>query len=76
MFRENVDRGQNVAYSVLVEALVERGAITVEDLTSRLKAAEEEARRMNEHAGTIRQLHNLRTRIERLGGSGSRSSTG
>ena len=66
-FRENVDRGQNVAYAVLVEALVKRGACTLDDVIEGLKSAEENARRMNEHAGTIRQLHSLRTRLEASG---------
>ena len=66
MFRESADRGQNAAYAVLVGAMVKSGACTFEDVIQGLKAAEEDARRVNEHAGTIRQLLNLRTRIEHL----------
>src|SRR3954447_20773797 len=66
--RENVDRGQNAAYAALVQVLVKRGACTVDKVAAALQGAEENARRLNEHGATIRQLRRLRERVERLGG--------
>ncbi len=65
-FGESIDQGQNTAYAVLVLALAKRGACTVEDVTEGLKTAEDDARRMNEPGGTIRELRALRTTLERM----------
>jgi hypothetical protein len=76
VFRENVDRGQNAAFAALVQVLVKRGACSLEEVAAALQAAEEDARRLNEHAATIRQLRRLRTRVEELGSGSSQGDTG
>ena len=65
--RESVDRAQNLAYAVLVDELAKSGACSRDAVIEGLRKAEEDARRINLHDATVRQLRELRETLQRHG---------